>query len=332
MSVRTITPTDASVAEVAAMLAERHVPAIVATHRNPDGDAIGSMLAVARALRATGRDVVMWHPDQPAVPHELEFMLQAGEEVVAELPPDASGRTLFALDCATEGRLTDGRPAAELAGRIVNVDHHHDNGRYGDMNLIDASMSSTAELVLALLDAADLAVTRDVAEPLHIGIVTDTGRLSYSNTSPATLRADARLVETGIDVAGIGRALYENADFGQMRLTGIALTKAERLLDGRLVVAVLEADDFAVAGSDDADGIAELLRGTRGAEVGALVRVGHHGLRASLRAASDRVDVSAIARAEGGGGHPAAAGLESARDVPDFVAWLADAVADQLGS
>lgn len=326
---RTVTPIDADIATVGALLRDLTGGVLVATHRNPDGDAIGSLLAVARLLRARGLDVVMWHPDHPAVPAELTFMLLPGEEIVAHLPADAADRTMLALDCATAGRLGDAA-VGDMAGRVVNIDHHHDNGRYGDVNLIDATMSSTAELVLAIMDAGGLELTADVAEPLHVGVVTDTGRLSYSNTTPATLRADARLVATGIDVAAIGRALYENAEFAQVRLTGIALARAARELDGRLVVSVLRDEDFHAAGTNDADGIAELLRGVRGAEVGALIRTTSEGVRASLRAASDRVDVSAIARSLGGGGHRAAAGVSTTGTPEEFVSWLAAQVAKQL--
>lgn len=327
---RTITPRDIDIAATGQVLAALTAPVIVATHQNPDGDAIGSMLATARALRDRGLDVVMWHPHTPGVPLELQFLLRSGETVTSSLPPDAADRTLIALDCATAGRLSGDVAVADLAGHVLNIDHHHDNGRYGDENLIDGSMSSTAELLLAVFDAAAITLTPAIAEPLYVGIVTDTGRMSYSNTTPATLRATARLVETGVDVATTARALYENADFATIRLTGLALGRAERRLDGRLVVSILRGDDFAAAGTDDADGIAEMLRGVRGAEVGALVRTTADGVRASLRAAGDAVDVSAIARAEGGGGHRAAAGVSSTRTPEAFVDWLEAQVAGQL--
>ena len=328
--VRDIVPRDAGVAEVAAELATSAGPFLVATHRNPDGDAIGSLLAMSRALRNAGRDVVMWHPDVPAIPAELAFLVERGEVVAHALPEDAGQRTVVVLDCATAGRLSDHPPGA-LGARIINIDHHHDNGRYGDLNLVDGNASSTAEIVLALMDAAGMPLDTAIARALHVGLVTDTGRFSYSNVTGETLRADARLVDAGVDVADIGRRLYENVPLAQVRLLGIAYARAQALLDGRLIVAVLDLDDFATAGTDDADGIAEALRGVRGAEVGALVRHLHGGgLRASLRAASDRVDVSAIARAEGGGGHRAAAGLTSSSAAPDFIAWLTDSVAAQL--
>lgn len=327
---RSIVPAEASVAEIARWLRDDHGPFLVATHRNPDGDAIGSLLAMTRALRQAGRDAVMWHPDTPAVPDDLTFLLRDGETVLHELPADLPARALIVLDCATAGRLAD-LPTGALGRYVVNIDHHHDNGRYGDLNLIDGSASSTAQMVVQLLDAVEWPLTSEVAEPLHVGLVTDTGRLSYSNATPEAFRTDARLVETGIDVAAIARRLYENTPIEQARLMGIVYAKAQVLLDGRLVVAVLELEDFAAAGTDDADGAAEALRGIRGAEVGALVRTVHGGgIRASLRAASDRVDVSLIARAEGGGGHRAAAGVSSERGADDFVEWLAAQVEAQL--
>lgn len=327
---REIVPVDASVAEVAAELVSGAGPYLVATHRNPDGDAVGSMLAVGRALRNAGRDAVMWHPDVPPVPDDLTFLLEPGEEITHTLPDDLADRIVVVLDCATAGRLSDHVPAA-LGARIINIDHHHDNGRYGDVNLIEGSASSTAEIVIGVLDAAGWPIDAAMARALHVGLVTDTGRFSYSNVTGDTLRADARLVDAGVDVAAIGRRLYENVPIAQVRLLGIAYSRVQALLDGRLIVVVLELDDFAEAGTDDADGVAEALRGIRGAEVGALVRHLHGGgLRASLRAASDRVDVSAIARAQGGGGHRAAAGLNSPGPADAFVAWLAESVAAQL--
>lgn len=302
----------------------------MATHQNPDGDAIGSMLAVSRLLVNRGCDVVMWHPDDPAVPEDLAFLMAEDEVVVRDLPDDHHERTLIALDCATAERLGGDRPPASLAGRIINIDHHRDNDRYGDLNLIDGSVSSTAELVLALMDEADFPLTRPIAEALHVGVITDTGRLSYSNTTPATLRADARLVEAGVDVSDIARRLYENTELTRLTLTGRALSHATPLLGGRLIVAALDATDFDAAGTDDCDGIVEMLRSARGAKVAALIRVEDGGLRVSLRASDTSCDVAKIAQAGGGGGHPAAAGIRSTMPVADFIGWLTEQVAAQI--
>jgi len=322
---------DVTLAEIAAAITAHPGGFIVATHQNPDGDAIGSLLAVTRGLRAQGRDVVMWHPWSPAVPEDLTFMLRDGERVTDRLPDDAGTRMMVALDCASEARLTGGGRARDLAGTVVNIDHHHDNGRFGDLNHVDAGASSTAEIVVGLADAAGWRIDEPMAEALHVGIVTDTGRFSYSNVGPGTFRAEARLMESGFDLPGIARRLYENTPIERLRLLASAVMRIEERLDGRLVVSILRDEDFARSGTQDADGIAEELRGVRGAVVGALGRPAGDGrLRVSLRAADERVDVSAIAHEEGGGGHRAAAGLTTERTAEDLAQWLEDRVRAQL--
>ncbi|MEW6582835.1 MAG: bifunctional oligoribonuclease/PAP phosphatase NrnA [Actinomycetota bacterium] len=323
---------DVTVEEVAALLSDPGVKVAVASHRNPDGDAIGSMLGLARALRATGRDVVLWHVQPDPVPYELGFLVQPGERVEATLPADMAERVLVAVDCATADRVADAPPRS-LARAVVNIDHHHDNTRYGTVNLVDGAASSSAEMVLRVIDALGLPLTAEVAEPLYVGLVTDTGRFGYSNTTPGAHAAAARLIAAGIDLPGLTRRLYEQQPLRRLMLQGRALASARSLLGGRLVVAVLEAEDFraAGAGADDTEGIVEALRAAEGAEVAGLARVdGNGGLRVSLRAASERVDVSAIARVERGGGHRAAAGFTSHRSPDELVAWLERAVGAQL--
>jgi phosphoesterase RecJ-like protein len=302
---------------------------IVASHQNPDGDAIGSMLGMGRALAAAGRDVVLWHPDPDPVPADLAFLLAPRERIRVDPPDDAAERTLLALDCASAARLGD-RPPAELAGLVVNVDHHHDNTRFGDVNLVDGRASSTAELVLRLLRAAGLPLTRDVAEPLYVALVTDTGRFGYANATPEAHRAAAELIEAGVEPAPVSRRLYEERPLASVLLLGRALAGARALLDGRLVLGVLAEADFAAAGTDDTEGIPEALRGVRGAEVAALAREVPEGWRVSLRAAGEAVDVSAIVRETGGGGHRAAAGGTFPGSLEELLPWLEGAVAAQL--
>jgi phosphoesterase RecJ-like protein len=322
-------------AAVAAIVGDSERRFVVSSHRNPDGDALGSMIGLARALRAAGRDVVMWHQDPDPVPAEFRFLLGPGEEIVQVLPDDVLERTVLAVDCATADRLSPA-PPRELAQMVVNIDHHHDNTRFGDLNLVDGGASSSAEMVARVLDAAGLPLSRDVAEPLYVGLVTDTGRFGYSNTSHEAHVLAARLVDAGIDLPAITRRIYEQQPLSRVLLTGRALASARSLLDGRLMVAVLGPDDFRASGAEkgDTEGIVEMLRAVEGAEVAALVReTGHeNGLRISVRSASDRVDVSAIARAGGGGGHRAAAGFSSDLSADEMVAWLGSQVGAQLGS
>ncbi len=316
---------------VAAVLAEPGRRFLVGTHRNPDGDAIGSMLGMARALRAAGADARAWHAEPASVPEELAFLLAPGEDVATGVPPDSRELTMVALDCASAHRLCD-EPPGRLAGLVVNVDHHHDNTRFGHINLVDGAASSTAELVLRILDRLGLPLTPEVAEPLYVGLVTDTGRFSYANTTPDAHRAAARLIEAGADATGVYRRLYEDLPMARMHLLGRALARAGAELDGRLVVVTLTLDDLEATGTNDTEGIVEALRATRGAEVAVLLRQlpGADGFRASLRASSDRVDVSVLARQEGGGGHRAAAGFTAHRAADDILDDLRRGVAAQL--
>jgi phosphoesterase RecJ-like protein len=316
-------PRDASRAEVAEVLARPGGRFVVTAHHNPDGDAIGSMLGVARALRAAGRDVVLAHPDPDPVPSDLTFLVRPGESIDHELPADLSERILIAVDCASEQRLWE-TPVHEGARLVVNIDHHQDNTRFGDMNLVEPLASSTAEVVVGVLERAGWPLTPAVAEPLYVGLVTDTGRFGYSNTRARTHHVAAALIEAGADPAAIARHLYEEQPLDRLLLTGRALERARLLADGRMLAAVLTREDFDAAGGDDSEGIVEVMRGVRGVEAAALVReAGPPGsYRVSLRAADPEVDVSVIAREEGGGGHRAAAGFSTRRPPDELLRWL----------
>ena len=301
----------------------------VTTHRKPDGDAAGSMIAMARLLRGMGHDVVMWHVDGPGLPDDLAWLLAPGEEVRAGSVPDAADRVLVSVDAATSHRVCDDDPSG-LGSPIINIDHHHDDPAWGDINLIDGEASSTAELVLRVADAMGADLTGDVALPLYVGLVTDTGRFSYASTGAGAHRAAARMVEAGVRPGEVYRTLYEDIPLGDLRLAGQAIAGAREELAGRLVVSVITRDDIAAAGGEDSDGVVEALRSARGAEVAALIReVADGEWRVSTRASGDRFDVSAIAALEGGGGHRAAAGFTSHRDPEGIIALIREAMVEQ---
>ena len=329
MTVRT--PRDATAAEVAEVLARPGERFVVTSHHNPDGDAIGSLLGLARALRAAGQDVVLAHPDSPPVPSDLTFMVAPGEVFLDAPPADVGERVLVAVNCATEGRMW-AEPLHEAARMVVNIDHHQDNTRFGDLNLIAPFASSTAEVIQGILAAAGWPLTREIADALYVGMVTDTGRFGYANTSPGTHRAAAALIEAGVDPAAMSRRLYEEQPLDRLLLMGRALERARRLAGGRMLAAVLTEDDFAAAGGDDTEGIVEVMRGVRGVRAAALVReAGPEGsYRVSLRTADPAIDVSVIAREEGGGGHRAAAGFSTRRPPEDLLAWLDAQMAERM--
>src|SRR5262249_41869283 len=194
----------------------RHDRFLVVTHENPDGDALGSMLGATLGLRALGKDAVMHLAGETPLPAEYGFM--ALEEVLREPPIDVDERVLLALDCANDRRL---RPASGLLdpSPLVNdAAHPPHNPRFGAMNLGVAEASSTAEIVRDLLRALGVELTPEIAEALYIGLVTDTGRFQYSNTTPKALRLAAELVEAGADVHGVFPHLYQTGQFAQLKL------------------------------------------------------------------------------------------------------------------
>src|SRR5213596_1630091 len=285
------------------------------THENPDGDALGSLLAAKLAFDQLGKDSVMvLHSDAP-LPGEYGFMPLA--ELRRRWPDDVSERVLVTLDCANESRIGD----QDVLGRVpltLDIDHHHDNTRFGDVNLIVADASSTGEVLRDLFRELGVEVTPDIAEALYIALVTDTGRFQYTNTTPKALRLAAELVEAGADVHKIFQDVYESVQFAKLKLLARALERAEVYEGGRLVISYLLRGDFGAVGAEEpySEGIIDYLRAVEGADMAALIREPPRGdapaRRVSLRASADELDVSKIARASGaGGGHRQAAGFSS---------------------
>lgn len=322
---------ESTLADVVAVLAGPPRRITVATHRNPDGDAVGSMLGLARTLSHVGHDVTMWHTEGPGIPMEFAWLLAPHEQVVSGPMSDAAERVLVAVDTATAHRLTDHDPR-RLGSPVLNIDHHHDNHRYGDLNLIDGDASSTAEMVLRIVDALGVPLDAAIALPLYVGVVTDTGRFSYGSTGAGAHTAAARLIEAGVDVGAVFRTVYEGLEIGRVRLMGRALAAVRSELGGRLIVSVVTDHDVQEAGSDDSDGIVEALRAIRGAHVAAVIRQAPGGWRVSMRASGEGVDVSEIARVGGGGGgHRAAAGFTAHGSPDEIITTIRDAVARQIG-
>ena len=293
---------------------------IVVAHENPDGDALGSMLATVLGLEALGKDVVMYLSGAAPTPGEYSFLDLS--QLDRELPADLGERVLIAVDCANERRIGPEPTPVEGAKLVVNVDHHHDNSAFGALNLIVPDASSTAEL------AQQVTLSPDIAAALYVGLVTDTGRFQYTNTTPKSLRLAAELVEAGADVHGIFRHVYETVQFAKLKLLARALERAQLFEGGRLVVSYLLRDDFADVGAEEpySEGIIDYLRAVEGSEMVALIREPPRNegpaRRISLRSSHDEVDVSAIARASGGGGHRQAAGFSSERSIDEIIDFI----------
>jgi bifunctional oligoribonuclease and PAP phosphatase NrnA len=304
---------------------------LVTSHESPDGDALGSLLAMHLALLQIGKDSVMALVGPAPLPGEYRFLDLEGHGLRRDLPADASERVLLAVDCAQETRLTDVRLLDSRV--VVNVDHHHDNTRFGTVNLVAADASSTAEMLADVLRALGIPLTPEIAEALYAGLVTDTGRFQYANTTPKALRLAAELLEAGADIQRIFQGVYESMQFAKAKLLARALDRATMHEEGRVVVSFLLRSDFGEVGAAEpySEGIIDVLRSVEGAELAALIREplrdGTAARKVSLRSSNDRIDVSAIARGSGGGGHRQAAGFSSDLSIPEITAYIVSAFA-----
>jgi bifunctional oligoribonuclease and PAP phosphatase NrnA len=306
---------------VAAALRE-HDRFLVVTHENPDGDALGSLLAMTLTLRALGKDVEMYLGGSGSLPRQYAFMRLDG--LRRDLPADLEQRVLVAVDCAKADRIGPDPEPIERASLVIDIDHHHDNTRFGDLNLIVADASSTGEVLRDLIRELDVELTPELAEPLYIALVTDTGRFQYTNTTPKALRLAAELVEAGADVHEVFQQVYESVEFAKLKLLARALDRARVLEGGLIIVSHLLRNDFAEVGAAEpySEGIIDYLRAVEGAELAALIREPPRNdgptRRVSLRASVDELDVSAIARMFGGGGHRQAAGFSSDASIDEI--------------
>jgi len=309
-----------------------HERFLVTTHENADGDALGSLLAMHLALERLGKDSVMYLLGPAPLPGEYRF-LPLGD-LRRELPKDAAERVLVAVDCANESRLGPDPAILHQAPFTIGIDHHHDNSRFGDVSLVVPDASSTGEVLRDVFAALGVELTPEIAEPLYAALVTDTGRFQYANTTPKALRLAAELVEAGADVHKVFQGVYETVQFAKLKLLARALDRATVHEGGRLVISYLLRADFAEVGAAEpySEGIIDYLRAVEGADMAALIREPPRGgtpaRRVSLRASVDEIDVSAIARKSGGGGHRQAAGFSSDLPIEEIAEFIRREFAD----
>ncbi len=307
---------------------------VLLTHEHPDGDALGSLVGMHGVLTALGKDSVMFVcAGEFPLPYEYGWFDLAG--VSSAVPVDVAERTIVYLDCGTIER----NPVEEFrrpSGPMLNIDHHHDNTRFGTVNLVVEDASCTAELVWDLGRELGVPLTPEMAEGLYVGLITDTGRFMYENTGPRAHLMAADLLAAGIDHTAIYRRVYEGWPESKLHLFARALSHTERHADGALMMTRLSADDFRETGAEESytEGVVDRLRAVDGTKVAALARelVTDEGGRwkVSLRSSDGDVDVSVIARAAGGGGHKAAAGFSTEMAPDELVTFLSDQVSAQL--
>lgn len=292
----------------------------LACHHHPDGDALGSMLAMHLLCAANGKPSVASWPDPFVVGPHYEFL----PGLDSCRPPEefpTGPEVLITFDLGSPGRLGNLASSIDDAGSVVVLDHHADNERFGTHNVVLTDVAATAVIVRRLADELDWKLTRDAALCLYVGLVTDTGRFQYPNTTPDVFHLAEELAEYDLPIADITRELFENHRFPYVQLVSMALARAQLDLDRRFIVAWITEDDlcrYDVA-FDETEGFIDHLRGCAEAEVACVLKESAgEGLRVSLRSTGD-VDVAAIAAEFGGGGHAFMAGFVSDTSIAETV-------------
>lgn len=289
--------------KIAGKLASWQGPVVIVSHVEPDGDALGSSLALKRALEALGKEVVL--PLEP--PRFLEFLADAGElsSPLEALPDDC---LLVVLDVADEPRVA-GAPSSG-AGFVINVDHHGTNGRFGDLALVQPSKAATAQMVKEIIDALGVEWTPAIATPCLTGILTDTGNFRYANTDTESLKAASELIGKGVDYAFLAdRLQWRHRDY--FRMLGMVMGTVEFPLDGKVVMAGVteQMREEVGSGEDDSDDYVGLIRYVEGSKVAVFLKEKEGATKISVRT-RDGVSAQAICMELGGGGHVAAAGAK----------------------
>jgi len=278
---------------------------LIVTHTDPDGDAIGCMIAVYLALKDIGKDAYMYCKD--SVPEIYKFLPKA-DKVSSELKENEHFDLVIAVDCGDEKRVGDHFVLRELAKTIVNIDHHPDNSNFGDINYIE-TISSVAEMIFKLLKKMKVKIEKDIATCLYVGIMTDTGNFRYDYTTAETLDIAASLTRAGAKISSIAMSVYETRTFSSIKILGAAMYRLERSESGNVAWTVLPKQlmDSLGAKSEDLTGLVDHIRSIKGVDVAILFREEEDGIKVNFRS-KFKVNVSEIAKTLGGGGHIRASG------------------------
>ncbi len=289
-------------------ISEKH-DFVIMPHRHPDGDAVGSSLALALALAALGKNVKVWSLDP--LPYDVAF-LETGAFWVDTWDEEEPLDYIIALDSSDPGRLED-RPAS-LSRPLINIDHHKTNTRYGDLCWVDPEASATGEMIHELIESLGVPLSVPMATALYVAISTDTGSFMYTNTSRRTHLIAGDLLSRGIDLDTINRHLYQNISLNKFRLDAYALGKVAFYDEGALGIVVISEAEMKAYDCTNTDHIVEAVRNIDTVSVAVLIVERRDEVKVSMRS-KGAVDVSEIALKHQGGGHANAAGFSSSHDL-----------------
>ncbi|MBN2331916.1 MAG: bifunctional oligoribonuclease/PAP phosphatase NrnA [Deltaproteobacteria bacterium] len=294
---------------------------LIATHVNPDGDAVGSSLALAATLQKLDKQVVVYDPDP--VPYMFRF-LPGADLVVNTLPEHETFDLLILLDCSEPGRA--GREMASFSGyrRTACIDHHITNDHFAQFNLIDPQASATAELVYEVVAALDADFSRDVAVNLYTAILTDTGSFHYENAGPRSFAVAGKLVAKGVDPWMVAQHVYESEPLNRLQLLAYTLQTLRISANGKAACVTVTREMYAKTGTnaEHTDRLVNYPRSIDGVEVAFMLRqTGERSYKLSFRSRG-MVDVASLAQEFGGGGHKNAAGCHLDGSADDIIAMV----------
>lgn len=281
---------------------------LLTCHRRPDGDSVGSLVALASILEQQGKQVTLYNPD--LVPRRLKWMARA-RGFTRKLAPGARYAVTVVVDCADAALLGSSFPPPEVTGALVVLDHHGSGQRFGDIYVCDPGAASVGVLVARIARMRGWPIPADAAEGIYVSLVSDTGSFRYSNTNAEALHLAAELVDGGVDPWAVAERLFERATMQRYRLLSAALGTLEQRLDGRVVFMTVTAEMIKACGAtwDDSVDLVSYTRALDGVECGVLFTPAKQGgTRVSMRSKGRYVDAGALCATLGGGGHPGAAG------------------------
>jgi phosphoesterase RecJ-like protein len=317
--------------EIARVLQE-HQRFAVLSHVRPDGDALGSQLAMGLALKDLGKDVAIWNED--GMLEKYSFVSRA--ELLTKPPSEPQDfDVVLALDTAIQNRLGSAGEAIRSAKTWINIDHHPSNPGYGDLVYIDAESPATGQIIFELITSEQLPFDRDIAENLYVAISTDTGSFQYPNTTARTFEIAAELVRAGIDVGGISQKLYENYPRRRVELLRELLDTMRFAADGKIASFKLSLETATRLGvlPEDNEGLIDHLRAIRGVVVAVFFEELSEGkVRVSMRSKDQAADVCAICKQFGGGGHTLAAGARVRGTLGEVEERVLNAVCDTIAT
>lgn len=304
----------------------------VISHVRPDGDAIGSILALGHALERMGKKVRFLNQD--GCPESLLFLRGSEKVEVSAEAVELQVDVAICLDTAAKTRVgEDSFKVVEAAGTVVNIDHHVSNPGYGDFNYVDDSYPATGQIVYDLLKHLDLPISEISRDSIYVATSTDTGSFQYPGTTQATYEMAADLVSLGLDVGQINQLTYDNQPYRKVELMRSLLNTLERSDDGQIAWCHLKGETKAELSliDDDTEGMIDILRSIQGVIVAVFFEeLGGGEIRVSMRSKDRRINCSEICGVFGGGGHALAAGIRMAGPIEDAQSKVLSEVQSQL--